>query len=118
MLDPVQTTYIEPDMSSLAKITISEPTDYSALFYIMAGFKLSAAVLVFWLTVKRDKSLQSTRESLKKIWNKPGLLLFSFLFILGFAQAVKDTYVIPYLTDDLGASSQLISNLISSCWHL
>ena len=84
----------------------------------MAGFKLAAAVLVFWLTVKKDKSVQSTKESLKKIWNKPGLTLFSFLFILGFAAAIKDTYVIPYLTDDLGASSQLISNLISSCWLL
>ena len=80
------------------------------IFYIMAGFKLAAAALVFWLRVLIERSPQSTKESLKKIWNKPALILFSFLFSLGFAAGVKDVYAIPYLTDDLGASSQLISD--------
>ena len=89
--------------------TIPESTDYSELFYIMAGFKLIAAILIFWLKVKIERSPQSTKESLKKIWNKPAITLFFFLFILGFVAAVKEAYAIPYLTDDLGASSQLIS---------
>ena len=88
---------------------ISEFTDYSVLFYIMAGCKFTTAMLVFWLRVNIERSPQSTKESLKNIWNKPALTLFSFLFILGFVAAVKEAYAIPYLTDDLGASSQLIS---------
>ena len=34
-----------------------------------------------------------------------------WVFILGVVAGVKETYAIPYLTDDLGASSQLISVL-------
>ena len=96
---------------SLNKITLPESTDYSVLFYIMAGFKITAAVLIFWLKVKVERSPQSTKESMKKIWNKSALILFAILFILGVVAGVKETYAIPYLTDDLGASSQLISVL-------
>ena len=75
-------------------------------------------VLSFWIKVSMKRSALSTKESLKRIWNKASLIFFSILFIVGTLFGVKDTYLVPYLTDDLGASSQLISNLISSCWHL
>ena len=55
------------------------------------------------------KSALSTKESLKKIWNKASLIFFSLLLIVGILFGVKDTYLVPYLTEDLGASSQLIS---------
>ena len=55
------------------------------------------------------RSALSTKESLKKIWNKASLIFFSLLLIVGILFGVKDTYLVPYLTEDLGASSQLIS---------
>ena len=55
------------------------------------------------------KSPLATGESLKKIWNKASLIFFSILFIKGIVNGVKDTYLVPYLSEDLGASSQLIS---------
>ena len=86
-----------------------ESTDYSVLFYIFDGCCLIVLVLSFWLKVSMTKSALTTKESLKKIWNKASLLFFSILFIMGTLYGVKDTYLVPYLTDDLGASSQLIS---------
>ena len=90
---------------------ISESTDYSILFYIVDGALVTVAVLSFWIRVSMRKSPLTTKESLKKIWTKAPLVLFSFLFIMGAVMGVKDTYVVPYLSDDLGASSQLISEL-------
>ena len=91
------------------KIVIPESTDYSILFYILDGSCVVVCVLSFWLTVTIRKSALTTTESLKKIWNKASLILFSLLFIWGVVMGVKDTYLVPYLADDLGASSQLIS---------
>ena len=88
---------------------ISESTDYSILFYILDGCLLAVCVLSLWLTVTMRKSALTTTESLKKIWNKASLLFFTLLFMWGLIYGVRDTYVVPYLSDDLGASSQLIS---------
>ena len=91
------------------RIVISESTDYSILFYILDGCLLAVCVLSLWLTVTMRKSALTTTESLKKIWNKASLLFFTLLFMWGLIYGVRDTYVVPYLSDDLGASSQLIS---------
>ena len=96
-------------MCSSSLSFLPESTDYSVLFYFMAGFQTTAAALIFWLKVKIERSPQSTKESLKKILNKSALTLISFLLVMGVVSGVKDTYIVPYLTDDLGASSQLIS---------
>ena len=88
---------------------IPESTDYSVLFYIFDGCCFMVLVLSFWLKVSMKRSALSTKESLKKIWNKASLIFFSILFVVGTLYGVKDTYLIPYLTEDLGASSQLIS---------
>ena len=88
---------------------ILESTDYSVLFYIFDGCCFMVLVLSFWLKVSMKRSALSTKESLKKIWNKASLIFFSILFVVGTLYGVKDTYLIPYLTEDLGASSQLIS---------
>ena len=86
-----------------------ESTDYSVLFYIFDGCLVVVLVLSFWLKVSMKRSGLTTKQSLKKIWNKASLIFFSILFIMGTLYGVKDTYLVPYLTDDLGASSQLIS---------
>ena len=91
------------------RIVISESTDYSILFYILDGCLLAVCVLSLWLTVTMRKRALTTTESLKKIWNKASLLFFTLLFMWGLIYGVRDTYVVPYLSDDLGASSQLIS---------
>ena len=91
------------------RIVILESTDYSILFYILDGCLLAVCVLSLWLTVTMRKSALTTTESLKKIWNKASLLFFTLLFMWGLIYGVRDTYVVPYLSDDLGASSQLIS---------
>ena len=88
---------------------VLESTDYSVLFYIFDGCLLMVLVLSFWIKVSMKRSALSTKESLKRIWNKASLIFFSILFIVGTLFGVKDTYLVPYLTDDLGASSQLIS---------
>ena len=86
-----------------------ESTDYSILFYMYDGYFLLAAVLMIWLSVTLERSGQSTLEALKKIWNKSALIVFSLLFILGIQWGVQDSYVLVYLTDEMGASSQLTS---------
>ena len=86
-----------------------ETTDYSILFFIADACFVTVAILSFWIQVSIKKSALTTKESLKKIWNRASVILFSFLFIMGAVLGVKDTYVVPYLTDELGASSQLIS---------
>ena len=91
------------------KIVITESTDYSILFYILDGSILAVCVLSLWLNVTMRKSALTTTESLKNIWNKASLIFFSLLFTWGLLYGVKDTYLVPYLSDDLGASSQLIS---------
>ena len=91
------------------KIVIPESTDYSILFYILDGCCFVVCVLSLWLTVTMRKSALTTTESLRKIWNKTSLIFFSLLFTWGLLYGVKDTYLVPYLSDDLGASSQLIS---------
>ena len=75
----------------------------------MDGCFVTVIILSFWIQLSIKKSALTTKESLKKIWNKASLILFSFLFIMGTVIGVKDAYVVPYLTDDLGASSQMIS---------
>ena len=52
---------------------------------------------------------QTTKESLKKLWTKPAVILFLFVFTLGYGWGVRDTYLFAYLQDELGASSSLIS---------
>ena len=88
---------------------ITESTDYSILFYMLDGCLFAVCVLSLWLTVTMRKSTLTTTESLKKIWNKASLIFFTLLFMWGLIYGVRDTYVVPYLSDDLGASSQLIS---------
>ena len=88
---------------------ITESTDYSILFYILDGSILAVCVLSLWLNVTMRKSALTTTESLKNIWNKASLIFFSLLFTWGFLYGVRETYIVPYLSDDLGASSQLIS---------
>ena len=88
---------------------ITESTDYSILFYMLDGCLFAVCVLSLWLTVTMRKSALTTTESLKKIWNKASLIFFTVLFMWGLIYGVRDTYVVPYLSDDLGASSQLIS---------
>ena len=88
---------------------ITESTDYSILFYMLDGCLFAVCVLSLWLTVTMRKSALTTTESLKKIWNKASLIFFTLLFMWGLIYGVRDTYVVPYLSDDLGASSQLIS---------
>ena len=88
---------------------ITESTDYSILFYMLDACLFIVCVLSLWLTVTMRKSPLTTTESLKKIWNKASLIFFSLLFTWGLLYGVKDTYLVPYLSDDLGASSQLIS---------
>ena len=88
---------------------ITESTDYSILFYMLDGCLFAVCVLSLWLTVTMRKSALATTESLKKIWNKASLIFFTVLFMWGLIYGVRDTYVVPYLSDDLGASSQLIS---------
>ena len=88
----------------------TESTDYSILFYMLDGCLLAVCVLSVWLTVTMRKSALTTAESLKKIWNKASLIFFTLLFMWGLMYGVRDTYVVPYLSDDLGASSQLISH--------
>ena len=61
------------------------------------------------------RSAETTKESFKRIWNKASMIFFSFLFVMGMVIGVKDTYVVPYLTDELGASSQLISEKNAEC---
>ena len=73
------------------------------------GYFLLAAVLMIWLNVTLERSGQSTLEALKKIWNKSALIVFSLLFILGIQWGVQDSFVLVYLTDEMGASSQLTS---------
>ena len=75
----------------------------------MDGCFVTVVILSFWIQVSIQKSALTTKQSLKKIWNKASLILFSFLFIMGAVIGVKDAYVVPYLTDELGASSQMIS---------
>ena len=91
------------------RIVVPESTDYSILFYILDGCCFVVCVLSLWLTVTMRKSALTTTESLRKIWNKTSLIFFSLLFTWGLLYGVKDTYLVPYLSDDLGASSQLIS---------
>ena len=91
------------------KIVITESTDYSILFYILDGSILAVCVLSLWLNVTMRKSSLTTTESLKNIWNKASLIFFSLLFTWGFLYGVRETYIVPYLSADLGASSQLIS---------
>ena len=86
-----------------------ETTDYSVLFFIADACFVIVAILSFWIQVSIKKSALTTKESLKKIWNKASLILFSNLFIMGVVMGVKDSYVLPYLKNELGASSQLIS---------
>ena len=95
--------------SAEVRNVIAESTDYSILFYMLDACLLVVCVLSLWLTVTMRKSALTTTESLKKIWNKASLIFFSLLFTWGLLYGVKDTYLVPYLSDDLGASSQLIS---------
>ena len=88
---------------------ITESTDYSILFYVSDGCFLAVCILSLWLTVTMKRSALTTTESLKKIWNKASIIFFTLLFTWGLIYGVRDTYVVPYLSDDLGASSQLIS---------
>ena len=90
-------------------LVIPESTDYSVLFYMLDGGCVIIVVLSFWLNVTMKRSAETTKESFKRIWNKASMIFFSFLFIWGIVIGVKDTYVVAYLTDELGASSQLIS---------
>ena len=91
------------------RIVITESTDYSILFYMLDGCLLAVCVLSLGLTVTIRKSALTTTKSLKKIWNKASLIFFTLLFMWGLIYGVRDAYVVPYLSDDLGASSQLIS---------
>ena len=75
------------------------------------GYYLLAAALIIWLNVTMERSGQSTVDALKKIWNKSALVVFTLLLILGMQWGVQDSFVLVHLTDDLGASSQLTSEL-------
>ena len=75
------------------------------------GYYLLAAALMIWLNVTMERSGQSTVDALKKIWNKSALVVFTLLLILGMQWGVQDSFVLVHLTDDLGASSQLTSEL-------
>ena len=70
--------------------------------------------MTVWLRVDMEKSGQTTKESLKKLWTKPAVILFLFVFTLGYGWGVRDTYLFAYLQDELGASSSLISKSCSA----
>ena len=93
--------------------SIAEETDYSILFYACDIFLVIAAAMTVWLKVDMEKSGQTTKESLKRLWTKPAVILFLFVFTLGYGWGVRDTYLFAYLQDELGASSSLISK---NCW--
>jgi hypothetical protein len=88
-----------------------ESTDYTILFYIMDICSAIAILLCLRLNVKIDPSGQTTKEALKKIWSKPAIIFFTFQLLYGIMWGVHDTYVIAHLSDELGASSRLISKI-------
>ena len=59
---------------------------------------------------KRNK--KETRRALKQIFSKPALIFYGMLFQNGVLWGVYDTYVIIYLQEYLGASSELIGNSV------
>ena len=91
---------------------LSEFTDYSMAFYIASGFLFATCVLVLFLEIKVPKTGEKPFKSLKKIINPSSLLLFFFGFLFGYTWGIHDTFLFIYLQEDLGASSQLISNAL------
>ncbi len=71
---------------------------------------LAVTILItLTLDIRMDRSGQKTREALKQIWSGPAVILFALVFVMGASWGVHDTYLIPYLSDTLNASSSLIS---------
>ncbi len=79
------------------------------VFYIQdICLAISIAISAF-LEIRMDKSGQKTIEALKGIVSKPALLLFLKVGLIGLAWGVHDTYLVAYWSEELGASSSLIS---------
>lgn len=59
---------------------------------------------------KKKEQKKENRKSLKQLISGPALIFFGIIFHGGLLWGVHDTYVAVYLTEYLGASSQLIGN--------
>ena len=90
-------------------LVVSEETDYSILFYVCDSCLVVAAIMTLWLQVEMEKSGQTTKDALKKLWTRPAIIFFALVFLYGYGWGVRDTYLFAYLGDELGASSSLIS---------
>ena len=90
-------------------ILFSESTDYSMLFYIQDICLAISIALCFFLDINMDRSGQPTKDALKRIVSKPALLFFLLLTFNGTMWGVHDTFLLAYWSEDLGASSSLIS---------
>ena len=94
--------------------TGGESTDYTILFYIQDICLAISIVFVLTLDVRMERSGQKTLEALKNIWSRPAMILFTMLTLVGAMWGIQDTYAIAYLSDEQGASSQLISTEVLS----
>ncbi len=105
-------------------IFVSEENDYKIAFYLYDGCLFLALLISLKLKVTlgsggdegeneidlKKKRKKETREALKQIFSKPALIFFGLLFNNGLLWGVVDAYVLVYLQEYLGASSEMIGN--------
>lgn len=91
-----------------------EENDYTLAFYIFDAFLLVTILISFKLKVTLKTEVISKRREILKLFNLPAIVFFAILFFGGILWGVHDTYLLIYLQDELGASSQLLSKKLKS----
>ena len=107
------TTYIDQgnDPKCLKNVPfLTEATDYSVVFYIQDICLALSIAVTFFLDIRMDKSGEKTIDALKKVGSKPALVYFFQILLFGIMWGVHDTFLLAFWSEDLGASSSLISN--------
>ena len=88
---------------------LAEYADYTIAFFTCAGCVVFTTLFVFKLEVAPAKRTETTAKGLKKLMSKPALIFFSLLFVNGFQWGIHDTYLNIYLSEEMNATSVLIS---------
>ena len=102
-------------------VEVGEENNYTLAFYIFDGFLFLALLISFKLKVNLGTSeldqeskierKKENRRALKDLVNPSALIFFGILFGGGAMWGVHDTYLLIYLQNDLGASSQFIGQV-------
>ena len=90
-------------------LMFSEQTDYSLVFYVNDVCLLITCIIYLFLDVNMEQTGENVWKSLKQIISIPAITFFGLCFLMGFQWGIHDTYLLIYLDEEMGASTEFIS---------